>query len=594
MEGTAEPPKFERKYKLSSGNGIVLDLEWDWLDKHGNELKPGYVELIEVGAVVINSTNTSDMEYEVVIDQLVRPANKDFVSKDFETLTGITNQDVLEEGVPLADAMKAFWEVAQHYDTWMFYGSRDISILRLAAARTGVEIRLPRRIHDIKKGFCQTYKIKSSVSLKRALCMIDADKDGAMHRAASDAISAARVYHHAANTREISLVSDSDFKVWLASRYPEVIRRQRALDKAAANKDILATWRKNQSSDELPHLQLDSPGKPGQWRPLFDMREMLHNQDIQLFEMNVFNNNSRNSSDEFRLRAAKYGNMRIAQMPSSASIRGLDDLAVQFENFDEVIKEIKGRLINSYYSSTAIQLDPILLDGPPGVGKTEFSRQLAKTLGLPFFEFNISSAHGRFEICGGHPGWSSAEPGRITKHMLTSDYLNPVVLMDEIESARSAQGDNIVQPLLQFLDREQSKRVKDNNLDMQFDYSHIFFIATTNELRFVGDAMKSRFHIFDIKAPTKEQTRKIVRTIYKKLRNERKALYLSESLSSDVVMSISAMPPREIRAALSHAINHATLRLSNDGVVTEGAVIVSDLPDQGPDKLSFGFVPGGL
>jgi len=202
---------------------LFIDLEWDWLDKNGNELPFDQFELIEIGAVVSNPNIFGAVDRRVIFDQLVRPESKDNLSFKFEKLTKIKNDQLKLHGLPLTTALKSFFAKAAKYDTWATWGSRDIMLLKVAAARVDIEMPMPSQITDIKREFCKTYKVKSA-SLVRALCMINASHRGTSHRAANDALNAAKVYAHALQKLAADSVSNEEFELWLGTEYPELLK----------------------------------------------------------------------------------------------------------------------------------------------------------------------------------------------------------------------------------------------------------------------------------------------------------------------------------------------------------------------------------
>jgi len=569
---------------------LVIDLEWDFAPHPDADEKAKAMswDLIEIGAV---SAHPYSHESTVIHDMLIRPVIRDQVSQEFTDITGITNQLIEVEGWHLQNALRAFFYKAKKYEKWAFWGNRDMDVLRAAAKRAGIEMPQPKMIIDLKRTFLKSYKIRGSLSLLRVMCMLGKKGHGDAHRALSDALDAATVYKESFNRTEIQLVSDQKFQNWLQSNHPQIIERRKAKNNRETALNSLKVWEQKQPRHELHHLDLSHKENLGVWSDLFDSKAVeafTKGSDEDYLEGN-HSGTQETSKQEARVWLAK-GPARLAKNVTLEALQGLSDLQANFGNFEEVIKTIRAQLICAYYAKKPIKIDPILLDGPPGTGKTEFSKELARMLSLPFYEFNIGSVHAKFEVAGGHPTWSSAQPGRITKYMLENDTMNPIILLDEIERSRAAE--DVIQPLLQFIDRDQSKRAKDHFFDMGFDFSQIFFIATSNTLDFVDAALKSRFQVFDIKAPNKDQTTIIAKNLYTKVRNERSALYLAESLTDQVAAELAEMPPRQIRTALSHAINEATLRLECNGEVSEGDVSIEDLPgEQRSGKVSFGFIP---
>jgi len=457
--------------------------------------------------------------------------------------------------------------------------------------RVGVEFDMPDRVIDLKAEFAKTYRLKKSPSMLKAMCMLGITGDGPLHRAVNDAKYAARIHDAIHFRSEIELVSKQELQGWINTHYPELIYKNRPSG-CDTKTGPLSRWEAKKQSDDPLHLDLQDCELPGVWCTLFDNDDLDTVRREAAVALEPFGDNKGREAVIQKAQELIRGNMRLAKKITQQGLKNMEQLAVDFGNFQDVISTIRAQLINAHYSRMPIKIEPMLLDGPPGTGKTEFTKALAKALFLPMYEFNIGSVHAKFEVTGGHPTWAKSEPGRITKYMLGQDIMNPIILMDEIERARTSE--DIVQPLLQFIDRDQAKRAKDHFFDMSFDFANIAFIATSNTLDLVDPALRSRFHVFHIQPPTAEHVKRIARNIFSKVRSDRSAWYLDDQLSDEVVSLLSGFAPRDIRAALSGAINAATLRLEVDGGVGEGAVDVGDLLAQHrveKPKLDFGFVP---
>ena len=190
---------------------LFIDLEWDQF------------ELIEIGAVVSNPNILGAVDRRVIFDQLVLPESKDNLSFKFEKLTKIKNDQLKLHGLPLTTVLKSFFAKAAKFNTWAAWGSRDILLLKLAAERVGIKMSMPSQVTDIKREFCKTYKVKAA-SLVRALCMINARHSGTSHRAANDALNAAKVHAHALQKLAADSVSNEEFELWLGTEYPELLK----------------------------------------------------------------------------------------------------------------------------------------------------------------------------------------------------------------------------------------------------------------------------------------------------------------------------------------------------------------------------------
>jgi ATP-dependent Clp protease ATP-binding subunit ClpA len=115
-----------------------------------------------------------------------------------------------------------------------------------------------------------------------------------------------------------------------------------------------------------------------------------------------------------------------------------------------------------------------LFVGPTGVGKTELSKQLARTLGVPFARFDMSEymeKHAVSRLIGAPPGYVGYDQGgqlveKIRKQPHT------VLLLDEIEKAHQ----DLFDILLQVMDHA----TLTDNQGREADFRHVILIMTSN------------------------------------------------------------------------------------------------------------------
>ena len=104
-------------------------------------------------------------------------------------------------------------------------------------------------------------------------------------------------------------------------------------------------------------------------------------------------------------RMIELGPERFQVKPSGLPV--MDHLYDDLPNFYEVLDDVKRQLALCEDSRDALEITPLLLLGPPGIGKTHFARELAQWLrpGMGF----ISTSSPR---CRSTPARSSGWPPR--------------------------------------------------------------------------------------------------------------------------------------------------------------------------------------
>lgn len=213
------------------------------------------------------------------------------------------------------------------------------------------------------------------------------------------------------------------------------------------------------------------------------------------------------TDDRTRLEKLHAG-VQLASVPSEARI---DELAASLHAEFPWLGPATESAWRSLHRSRrdglpGVRLQPLLLDGPPGIGKSVWARHLAALLGAPATLIDATNESASFGIVGSQRGWGNSAPGRVLTDMIQHKVGNPVIVIDEIEKAGtpvSSKGRtfDLTSALLPLLEQATAKQWTCPYHELPFDMSWIGWVLTSNNARLLPEPLLSRCPPLQLRNP---------------------------------------------------------------------------------------------
>ena len=236
-----------------------------------------------------------------------------------------------------------------------------------------------------------------------------------------------------------------------------------------------------------------------------------------------------------------------------------------------------------------------LFTGPTGVGKTELSKQLAKTLGVPFMRYDMSEymeKHAVSRLIGAPPGYVGYDQGgQLIEDVRKNPYA--VLLLDEIEKAHP----DVFDILLQVMDHA----ILTDNQGREADFRHITLIMTSN----AGAREASTTAIGFGGGKSGSVSKALERLFSPEFRNRLDEIVIFESLEASVMNLVvdkfvgeleGQLAERKISIELAPAARELLAERGYDpdfGARPLARIIQRDIVDAMADEVLFGSLDKG-
>jgi ATP-dependent Lon protease len=323
------------------------------------------------------------------------------------------------------------------------------------------------------------------------------------------------------------------------------------------------------------------PHTPGLKLPIANLRNVFRPHDVErkLAKLSAREHENLRATYE---RMLERGPERFQVKPSG--VPEMAGLYEQLPNFTEALDDLRRHVALAQDSGDGIEITPMLLLGPPGIGKTHFARQLADLLGTGMSLVPMSSMTAGWLLSGASSQWKGAKPGKVFEALVDGQYANPVIVVDEIDKASSDAQYDPLGSLYSLLEHDTAETFMDEFAEVAIDASQVIWIMTANDDRCIPEPILNRMNVFEIDAPTQEQARAIARNLYVSIRGEHGwGRRFDEEPADDVLDALAELAPREMRRALMTGFGNARLAHRDN-------LQADDLPRCGNTRAKIGFL----
>ena len=305
---------------------------------------------------------------------------------------------------------------------------------------------------------------------------------------------------------------------------------------------------------------------PRHWHAIYDLADVRvalgrgkADDGLPMFEEELFAEDVSASQSRLRrlLGAGEEGRWRRLAHPTAEAALGVEALGARSPHFREMTGLVTRRVWAAMATDTPVRLPPILLLGPPGVGKSWYMAHLAGILGVPFASYPMNLSTLADGLSGSHPIWRTSAPGLVARTLLQGEVANPLVLVDEVDKPAPAQRDgDAYRPLYSLLEPEGARAFVDEHFQMPLDASAIMWVMSANDLAPLPAPILDRVVVVEVPDMSLEDRMAVVASVYAAT-NARFFGFFDLDPAPDVLARLATGNARRIRLAVEDAMVRA-------------------------------------